>query len=98
MSEHILVEYCFFLFVWVWRCKIAHYTCGFGFVWFFVLGCFSVVVCVWGEGLFHTPIMDAMLGSVGVVWGMLTFLVELQVLVHICLFFGPKLAILKTGF
>jgi hypothetical protein len=50
-----------------------------------------------GEGLFHTPIIDAMLGSVGVVWGMLTFLVE-QVLVHICLFFVPKPAILKTGF
>jgi hypothetical protein len=42
--------------------------------------------------------MDAMLGSVGVVWGMLKFFVELQVLVHICLFFGPKPAILKTGF
>ena len=33
---------------------------------FFDLGCFSVVVCVWEEGLFHTLFMDAMLKCVGV--------------------------------
>jgi hypothetical protein len=55
--------------VWVCWLKIAHYTGGFVFVWFFGLGCFIFVVCVWGDGLVHTVIMDAMLGCVGVVWG-----------------------------
>jgi hypothetical protein len=31
---------------------------------FLGLGCFWVVVCVWGERLFHTVNMDAMLSSV----------------------------------
>jgi hypothetical protein len=61
--------------VWVWCHKIAHYTWGFGFVWFFGLGCFSLAVYVWGEGLVNTAIMDCMLGCVGVVWGMLSELV-----------------------
>jgi hypothetical protein len=39
---------------------------GFGKGCFFGLGCFSLAVCVWEEGLRHTVIMDAMLGSVGV--------------------------------
>jgi hypothetical protein len=33
---------------------------------FLGLGCFSLVVCVWDEGLVHTVNMDAMLSSVGV--------------------------------
>jgi len=52
--------------VWVWGNKIAHYTCGFGFVWFFGLVCFSFVVWVWGAGLVHTVFIDDMLGGVGV--------------------------------
>jgi hypothetical protein len=47
---------------------MPHYTCGFGFVWFFGLGCVSFVFCVWGDGLVHTVMLDCMLGSVGVVW------------------------------
>jgi len=39
---------------------------GFGFGCFFGLGCFPLVVCVWGAGLFLILFMDAMLGSVGV--------------------------------
>jgi hypothetical protein len=53
-------------FVWVWGVLIAHYTGGFGFVCFFGLGCFPVVVCVWGVRLCHTVNMDAMLKCVSV--------------------------------
>jgi len=57
----------FFLFyVWVCLRKIAHHTCGFGFVLFFGFGCFWIGVWVWGEGLFHTVNMDVMLGCVSV--------------------------------
>ena len=52
----------------MWGAKTAHYTCGFGFGWFFGLGCFSVVFCVWEVGLFHTVMLDSMLGCVGVIW------------------------------
>lgn len=73
MSEPIFSRILFFCFVWVWGVKIAHYTWGFGFVWFFGLGYFSLAVCVWGDGLVHTVMMDCMLGSVGVVWGYVKF-------------------------
>jgi len=40
--------------------------------WFFLFGLFFLVFCVWGEGLFQTVNMDAMLECVGVsVEGML---------------------------
>ena len=48
--------------------RTAHHTCGFGFAWFFGLGCFSLAVYVWEVGLVHTVMLDAMLGSVSVVW------------------------------
>jgi hypothetical protein len=50
----------------VWGNKIAHHTCGFGFVWFFGLVWFSFVVWVWGAGLVHTVFIDDMLGWCGV--------------------------------
>ena len=55
--------------VWVWGFGIVHHTVGFGAVCFFGLGCFSVVVWVWEEGLHHKVYMVSMLGVVGVVVG-----------------------------
>jgi len=69
LSDVVLIHSCIVfcsLCVWVWGCKIAHYTAGFGKGCFFGLGCFSLVVCVWGEGLCHTLFMDAMLECVSV--------------------------------
>ena len=58
----------FVFLVWVWGANNCTLHWGFGFVWFFGLGCFSVVFCVWGDGLVHIVMLDAMLSSVGVVW------------------------------
>jgi hypothetical protein len=55
--------------LWVWALKITHYTGDLGKSSFFGLGCFTLVVCVWEEGLVHTVNVDVMLGCVSVVWG-----------------------------
>jgi hypothetical protein len=54
---------------------------GFGFVWFFGLGCFSLVVCVWEAGLVHTAMLDSMLAGVGVSVGYVGFFVSVLLLV-----------------
>lgn len=63
---------------------------------------FWVVFLLWfvcGRGFVSHTYHGCHVGQCGCsVGGMLTFLVELQVLVHICLFFVPKPAIQKNGF
>ncbi len=46
--------------------NFPHYTVERGKGLFFGLGCFPVVDCVWGEGLFHTAMFDFMLSCVDV--------------------------------
>ena len=52
--------------MWVWLPIVAHHTCDYGFVCFFVLGYFWFAVYVWEEGFCSTVNIATMLDSVGV--------------------------------
>lgn len=62
-------NFCFSFCVWVWDFNFAHHTAGFGNGCFLVSGFFPVVDCVWEDCLFHTAMLNSMLGRVSVVVG-----------------------------